>query len=124
MFKYIAEANRMIADAEDLLYFGEMPVADVAVLYPRSSWLWDNATIQSGGEPGSLVPTCVACVNLYCGWAGGRADLCSTCIDAWPSKLTEAGCATKPELLKYCSSVGPSGPHGGEDQGSSDMDYM
>ena len=48
MFQYIATANRMIADAEDLLFAGTMPVSDVAILYPRSSWIWDNQTWHSG----------------------------------------------------------------------------
>lgn len=48
----------MIADAEDLLYPGEMPTADVAILFPRSSWLWDNATEMTGS--------------------------CTTCAHSWP----------------------------------------
>ena len=31
----------MIAGADDLLYEGAMPYSSVAILYPRSSWLWD-----------------------------------------------------------------------------------
>ena len=53
MFKYIAEASRMVADVEDILAAGSMPVSQVAVLYPRSSWLWDNA---SGGIYGPVGP--------------------------------------------------------------------
>ena len=125
MFHWIATANRMIADAEDLLIAGTAPMSEVGILYPRSSWLWDNATDQtSGAGHETLPPTCVATVNLYCGFAGGRSDMCSTCIDAWPSKIAEAHCPAKPALLQYCTGLSPSGPHGGEDQGSSDMDYM
>ena len=115
----------MIADAEDLLLAGKMLVSDVAILYPRSSWIWDNATSQTHkGGPGILPPACVATVELYCAWAGGRLDMCSTCIDAWPSKIAEAGCPARPAVLEYCTGISASGPHGGEDQGSSDMDYM
>ena len=45
-FKYIAEASRMVAEVEDILAAGTMPVSQVAILYPRSSWLWDNATLS------------------------------------------------------------------------------
>eukprot|EP01050_Picozoa_sp_SAG11_P014256 SAG11_NODE_1737_length_4343_cov_2.762488_2_plen_219_part_00 len=41
LFAQMAEASRMIAGADDLLYEGEMPYSRVAILYPRSSWLWD-----------------------------------------------------------------------------------
>jgi hypothetical protein len=44
IFAQIAEASRVIAAAEDLLYPGVTPAADVALLYPRSSFLWDNAS--------------------------------------------------------------------------------
>jgi hypothetical protein len=51
IFKYIAEASRMIAEVEDLLAAGAVPVSQLAVLYPRSSWMWDNA---SNGEYGPI----------------------------------------------------------------------
>lgn len=38
LFAQMAEASRMIAGADDLLYEGEMPYSSVAILYPRSSW--------------------------------------------------------------------------------------
>ena len=41
LFAEMAEASRMIAGADDLLYEGEMPYSNVAILYPRSSWMWD-----------------------------------------------------------------------------------
>jgi hypothetical protein len=41
LFAEMAEASRMIAGADDLLYEGEMPYSSVAILYPRSSWMWD-----------------------------------------------------------------------------------
>jgi len=50
MFKWISEASRLIAGAEDLLWPGKMPTAQLAVLYPRSSFLWDGHT--SGPKPG------------------------------------------------------------------------
>ena len=125
MFHWIATANRMIADAEDLLAPGTMPASDVAILYPRSSWIWDNATSNSHSAVlKALPPACVATVNRYCGFAGGRPDLCSTCIDAWPSKIAEAGCPARPAVLKYCKGISAAGPHGGQNQGASDMDYM
>ena len=52
-FKFIAEASRMIAEVEDILAAGSMPPSQVAILYPRSSWLWDNA---SGGVYGPVGP--------------------------------------------------------------------
>ena len=45
--------SRMIAEVEDILAPGTMPVSKVAVLYPRSAWLWDNA---SGGVYGPVGP--------------------------------------------------------------------
>jgi hypothetical protein len=45
--------SRMIAEVEDILAAGTMPVSQVAVLYPRSAWLWDNAT---GGIYGPVGP--------------------------------------------------------------------
>ena len=45
--------SRMIAEVEDILAAGTMPVSQVAVLYPRSAWLWDNA---SGGVYGPVGP--------------------------------------------------------------------
>jgi hypothetical protein len=121
LFHWIATANRMIADAEDLLLPGNVAPSKVAILYPRSSWIWDNATSMHSGSPGTLPPACVATVDLYCGFAGGRADMCSTCIDAWPAQIAAAGCPARPAVLAYCTSISASGPHGGEDQGSSDM---
>lgn len=43
----MAEAHAMIADAEDLLYPGRRPRAQVAILMPRSAQMWDemNETI-------------------------------------------------------------------------------
>jgi hypothetical protein len=52
-FVYIAEASRMIAEVEDLLIDGAMPTSEVAIVYPRSSFLWDEA---SGGIYGPVGP--------------------------------------------------------------------
>ena len=52
-FVFIAEASRMIAEVEDLLIDGAMPTSEVAILYPRSSFLWDEA---SGGIYGAIGP--------------------------------------------------------------------
>ena len=41
LFEQIASASRMIAGADDLLFEGEMPYSSLAILYPRSSWMWD-----------------------------------------------------------------------------------
>lgn len=41
LFAQMAQASHLIAGADDLLYEGEMPFSHVAILYPRSSWLWD-----------------------------------------------------------------------------------
>lgn len=86
LFKQIAEASRMIAAAEELLYPGRMPVADVAVLYPRSSWLWDNAsgiTGECSTQPASadckkLTSSCVATIDLYC--ASQAPTQCAPCL--------------------------------------------
>jgi hypothetical protein len=43
----------MIAEVEDILAAGTMPVSQVAVLYPRSAWMWDHA---SGGVYGPVGP--------------------------------------------------------------------
>lgn len=37
----MAKASQLIAGADELLYEGEMPYSSVAILYPRSSWMWD-----------------------------------------------------------------------------------
>jgi hypothetical protein len=42
LFAHMARASEMIAAAEDLLYEGEMPYSTIAILYPRSSWMWDT----------------------------------------------------------------------------------
>ena len=41
----------MIAHAEDLLYPGKRPAAQVSVLFPRSSFVWDTVSV-----PGELQP--------------------------------------------------------------------
>jgi hypothetical protein len=46
-FTMIAEASRMIAVVEDLLFEGAVPPSDLAILFPRSSFLWD---VASGGN--------------------------------------------------------------------------
>jgi hypothetical protein len=52
-FTYLAEASRMIAEVEDLLIEGSMPPSELAILYPRSSFLWD---VASGGRYGPVGP--------------------------------------------------------------------
>jgi hypothetical protein len=42
LFAQMARASEMIAAADDLLYEGEMPFGTIAILYPRSSWMWDT----------------------------------------------------------------------------------
>ena len=42
LFAQISTASHMIAGADDLLFEGEMPFSSVAILYPRSSWIWDT----------------------------------------------------------------------------------
>ena len=44
LFAQIAESSRIISGAEELLYPGQMRPGKVAALYPRSSFMWDNAT--------------------------------------------------------------------------------
>ena len=39
----------MIAFAEDLLYPGKRPAAQVGILFPRSSFVWDTVSV-----PGEL----------------------------------------------------------------------
>ena len=41
----------MIAHAEDLLYPGKRPAAQVGILFPRSSFVWDTVSV-----PGELQP--------------------------------------------------------------------
>jgi len=41
----IAETNRMIAKAEDLLWPGKPPRAQVAILYPRDAQLWETQPV-------------------------------------------------------------------------------
>eukprot|EP01045_Picozoa_sp_COSAG04_P021128 COSAG04_NODE_2240_length_4467_cov_2.485806_3_plen_521_part_00 len=141
MFHWIGEASRMIADAEDLLYPGAMPLAEVAILYPRSSWLWDESsnttgTCRSASKSGSpdcqkLGPACAATIDLYCSTqAGGPAGMCNDCLAAWPAALEKAECPKAAgggwdsALLTYCEGLGPAGPHGTEDQGSAAVDYQ
>ena len=45
------KAHGMIAHAEDLLYPGKRPAAQVGVLFPRSSFVWDTVSV-----PGELQP--------------------------------------------------------------------
>lgn len=52
-FAFISEASRMIAEVEDLLIDGTMPTSGLAILYPRSSFLWD---VASGGYYGPVGP--------------------------------------------------------------------
>ena len=47
----IAQANRVIAKAEDLLYPGKKPRAEVAILVPRSAQLWDAALPTGPNQP-------------------------------------------------------------------------
>ena len=136
LFKWIGEASRMIAEAEDLLHPGVMPTADVAILYPRSSWLWDQASNATGTcgsgagqrpECAQLGPRCTATVDLFCSTeAGGPAGMCADCLRAWPAELEEAGCPTTSSAatLRYCEGLGPGGPFSNEDQGSGTMDYQ
>eukprot|EP01043_Picozoa_sp_COSAG02_P041179 COSAG02_NODE_3394_length_6814_cov_8.672971_2_plen_1115_part_00 len=141
MFHWIGEASRMIADAEDLLYPGAMPDSEVGILFPRSSWLWDNSTQMTGscstdkkGDPEctQLGSECVATIDLYCSTeAGGPPTMCSDCLAAWPAKLSQANCpkdattgAFDSVLLSYCEGLGPAGPFSNEDQGSASMDYQ
>jgi hypothetical protein len=113
---------------------------DVAILFPRSSWLWDNATDMTGscttdkkGDPEctKLGPQCVATIDLYCSTeAGGPAGMCSDCLAAWTAKLDAASCPKDTAgvfdstLLTYCQGLGPAGPFNNEDQGSGSMDYQ
>ena len=127
MFHWIGEASRMIADAEDLLFPGEMPTSDVAILFPRSSWLWDNSTRMTGscttdkkGDPAcsKLGAQCVSTIDLFCSTeAGGPAGMCRDCLAAWGAKLDQANCpkdaatgAFDHTLLDYCEGLGPAGP--------------
>ena len=121
-----------------------MPTADVAILFPRSSWLWDNATNATGtctssknGRPecAKLGPQCTATIDLFCSTeAGGPAGMCADCIGAWPTMLEQAGCPKNTSrggqggwdaaVLQYCEGLGPAGPFNNEDQGSGTMDYQ
>ena len=130
MFKYIATANRMIADADDLLFAGTMPVSDVAILYPRSSWIWDNASYASctKNPPNAIIsPRCAATIANIC---GGYGSLCAECLANNSEILTSAGCtnpknASNARIIKgYCNGLIPSGPSAYEAQGSSASDYM
>jgi hypothetical protein len=42
IFTEIAESSRMIAAAEHLLHPGVMPKSQLAILYPRSAWIFDT----------------------------------------------------------------------------------
>jgi hypothetical protein len=133
MFQYVAESNRMIADADDLLFAGTMPASDVALLYPRSSWIWDNQSWHSGcvhREASNCIyrilsPVCAATIGNVCGGYGAR---CAECLAHNGAELASAGCpAAKNESripLLYCTSLRPIGPDGNEAQGSYASDYM
>lgn len=47
----IAEANRAIGEAEELLWPGKPPRAPVAILHPQSAQLWDVPTPTTGPQP-------------------------------------------------------------------------
>lgn len=130
MFKYITTANRMIADADDLLFAGTMPDSDVAVLWPRSSWLWDNASYASATKkpPNAIIPPlCAATIVNLC---GGYGSLCAECLANNSQILTSAGCPNPENSSNYaivkgfCNGLIPTGPSGNEAQGSSASDYM
>ena len=41
----LLQAHGMIAHAEDLLYPGKRPAAQVGILFPRSSFVWDTVSV-------------------------------------------------------------------------------
>ena len=41
----------MIAHAEDLLFPGERPAAQVGILFPRSSFVWDTVSVAGELQP-------------------------------------------------------------------------
>ena len=54
IFTEIAEASKMIAAAEHLLHPGRIETSQIAILYPRSSWIWDTVQVWRT-VPGALL---------------------------------------------------------------------
>jgi hypothetical protein len=63
----IAETNRMIAMAEDLLWPGKRPQAQVAILYPRDAQLWEtqNVLLDDAGLNSTTVDYMAEHYDLY-----------------------------------------------------------
>ena len=53
IFHYIAQSGDMIAKAEPLLFPGKMPQSQVAFLFPRSSFAWDQQDTALNTCPGT-----------------------------------------------------------------------
>ena len=53
----------MIAFAEDLLYPGKRPAAQVGILFPRSSFVWDTVSVP--GELQNLESELTTAVSSY-----------------------------------------------------------
>lgn len=76
IFKYIAHASDMIAKAEPLLFPGQMPPAEVAFLFPRSSFAWDVPEGVSCPGVGGTESPAGAAMDYAAVLAGNKSNPC------------------------------------------------
>jgi hypothetical protein len=60
LFAEVAQANAMIAAAEHVLWTARRPVAEIAILYPRSSTLWDQWHLANHSHGGLCSCCCTS----------------------------------------------------------------
>lgn len=60
LWSEIAQANSMIAAAEHVLWTARRPTADVAILYPRSSTMWDQWHFANNSRGGLCMCCCTS----------------------------------------------------------------
>ena len=106
LFAAMAEASRMIAGADDMLYEGEMPYSQVAILYPRSSWMWD---VVNGSDHDGVSSSCAS----HCVATRSSAPPCSV----------EAPVDSTRHLISQTHKP-PTDHDINEDQGETEMDYQ
>ena len=85
------KAHGMIAHAEDLLYPGKRPAAQVGILFPRSSFVWDTVSVP--GELQNLESELTTACSAF------FIDLCS---NSWLIDTRECGHSL--ELVVCCLS--------------------
>ena len=77
----------MIAHAEDLLYPGKRPAAQVGILFPRSSFVWDTVSVPGELQnlESELTTACSAFLHLCSNFGSSTLESVAT-----PSSLSRA----------------------------------